>query len=180
MAFAQMGSLEPELAGAATALVVAAHNAGLMPRLTSARRTSGQQARLYRRFLEGNSQLPALPPGLSAHEYGLAFDLVTSPFEALGDVGATWQSWGGEWGGSGDPVHFQYPGSEEIIKKLLQDDPVAIKALGLGIDIAIGFIPVVGSVETAATILQLFPSWAHSPVVDFLSGPGSYILHRLR
>jgi hypothetical protein len=36
--------------------------------------------------------------------------MVVSPWEALADVGATWQSWGGEWGGQRDPVHFQYPG----------------------------------------------------------------------
>lgn len=177
---AEVGSLVPELAGPATALIVAAHGAGLLPRVTSTRRSSAQQGRLYRRFLAGNSQLPALPPGLSAHEYGLAFDMVVSPFDALGDVGTTWQSWGGEWGGARDPVHFQYPGSEEIIKNMLQDDPLALKALGFGLDIAIGFIPVVGTVETAATLAQLYPPWAHSSVLDFLSGPGSYILHRLR
>lgn len=30
--------------------------------------------------------------------------------EALADVGYTWQSWGGVWGGDRDPVHFEYPG----------------------------------------------------------------------
>jgi hypothetical protein len=30
--------------------------------------------------------------------------------EALADVGYTWQTWGGVWGGDRDPVHFEYPG----------------------------------------------------------------------
>jgi hypothetical protein len=36
--------------------------------------------------------------------------MVVSPMEALSDVGYTWQTWGGVWGGERDPVHFQYPG----------------------------------------------------------------------
>jgi len=36
--------------------------------------------------------------------------MVVAPFEALQDVGYTWQTWGGVWGASADPVHFQYPG----------------------------------------------------------------------
>jgi hypothetical protein len=36
--------------------------------------------------------------------------MVVSPFEALSDVGYTWQQWGGIWGGQQDPVHFQFPG----------------------------------------------------------------------
>jgi hypothetical protein len=65
---------------------------------------------LYRRWLAGASPLPAAPPGTSAHEFGYAFDLVCSPWGSLWDVGYTWESWGGVWGGDQDPVHFQYPG----------------------------------------------------------------------
>ena len=36
--------------------------------------------------------------------------MVVTPFSALADVGYTWQDWGGVWGGSRDPVHFEYPG----------------------------------------------------------------------
>jgi hypothetical protein len=36
--------------------------------------------------------------------------MVVTPFSALVDVGYTWQTWGGVWGGRGDPVHFEYPG----------------------------------------------------------------------
>ncbi len=175
---AQLDDLIPELQSPAYDLFSAAHFAGLRPQLTSSRRTSAQQARLYSNYLKGLSSLPALPPGLSAHEYGLAFDLITYPMSALEDVGYTWQTWGGEWGGLRDPVHFQQPGAEEYIKNALRSDSWARKALGMGVDVAISFIPGVGEVETAASLLQLYPPWSHSAVLDFLSGPAGYLLKR--
>src|SRR5260370_28493697 len=102
--------LIPELQDAARQLVQGAGEDGLQPRVTSTRRSPTQQARLYRRWLSGLSPLPAAPPGTSAHEFGFAFDMVVTPFEALADVGYTWQQWGGVWGSDRDPVHFQYPG----------------------------------------------------------------------
>jgi hypothetical protein len=65
---------------------------------------------LYQRWQSGLSPLPAAPPGASAHEFGFAFDLVVTPWEALADVGYTWEQWGGVWGSQRDPVHFEYPG----------------------------------------------------------------------
>jgi hypothetical protein len=102
--------LIPELQGPARELVAACGTAGLLPKVTSTRRSHSAQVRLYQRWLSGLSPLPAAPPGTSAHEFGYAFDLVVTPWEALADVGATWESWGGVWGGNKDPVHFQYPG----------------------------------------------------------------------
>ncbi len=91
-------------------LLQAAGEARLAPRITSTRRSRAAQERLYRRWKSGLSPFPAAPPGLSAHEYGYAFDMVLSPWEALADAGYTWQQWGGIWGGEKDPVHFEYPG----------------------------------------------------------------------
>ena len=102
--------LIPELQGFAEQLLYAAGAAGLHPRVTSTRRSHQAQVRLYRRYVSGLSPLPAAPPGQSAHEYGFAFDMVVTPFDALEDVGYTWEQWGGVWGGAVDPVHFQYPG----------------------------------------------------------------------
>src|SRR5882672_5300486 len=102
--------LIPDFQEPARELLQAAGSAGLQPRVTSTRRTQAAQARLYRRWLSGLSPLPAAPPGTSAHEYGFAFDMVVTPWEALADVGYTWQTWGGVWGGDRDPVHFEYPG----------------------------------------------------------------------
>ena len=104
--------LVDELAVPAGDLLDAAAAAGLMPRITSTRRTSSQQRRLYSRYLAGEAGYPVAPPGYSAHEYGEAYDMVVTPMAALADVGATWQNWGGAWN-PGDAVHFELPGASE-------------------------------------------------------------------
>ena len=103
--------------GAARALVLAAGNARLNPRVTSARRSRAEQTRLYRRSLQGLQAFYVAPPGTSAHEYGWAFDLVVTPWQALSDVGGTWKDWGGGWDRS-DPVHFELLGASELARKL--------------------------------------------------------------
>jgi len=102
--------LVDELAGAAADLLDAAAGAGLMPRVTSTRRSSSEQRRLYSRYLAGQAGYPVAPPGFSAHEYGEAFDLVVTPMAALADVGYTWQQAGGGWNPD-DAVHFELPGA---------------------------------------------------------------------
>lgn len=83
-------------------------------RVTSARRSWKDQARLYAEYLAGrNNGLPALPPGTSDHEAGLAFDLArpnVQPFDddVLPQLGETWLRWGGRWSNR-DPVHFAAP-----------------------------------------------------------------------
>lgn len=102
-------TLKPQVARAARELVRIARLVGYRPTVTSTFRSRSQQARLYRTWLAGGSRFPALPPGRSLHEARVAFDLVTEPYdvEALRDLGSVWESWGGEWGGDKDPVHFQ-------------------------------------------------------------------------
>lgn len=76
-------------------------------RVTSVRRSRRQQARLYRRFLAGQSRFPAAPPGQSLHEQGRAFDIYADD-ETLRRLGAIWERAGGTWGGRfGDPIHFE-------------------------------------------------------------------------
>lgn len=80
--------------------------------VTSSFRSASKQSRLYQAWLSGESQIPAAPPGRSLHGYGLAFDLARigkDPFDdpLLNWLGQVWKSWGGEYGGSRDPVHFQ-------------------------------------------------------------------------
>ncbi len=107
-------SLVPDLRPWANALVDACVEAGLSPRVTSTLRSRAQQTKLYRRYLAGLSNYPVAPPGHSAHELGLAFDMVVSPMESLADVGALWESWGGGWGGRNkDPIHFEAPGASQ-------------------------------------------------------------------
>lgn len=75
-------------------------------RITSVRRSRAKQAMLYQRFLSGQAQFPAAPPGRSRHEYGLAWDMVTEPFSALYTLGQWWKQVGGTWGPS-DAIHFE-------------------------------------------------------------------------
>jgi hypothetical protein len=75
--------------------------------VTSVRRTWSQQYQLYRRYLAGQSQYPAAPPGSSLHEQGRAFDLL-APADVLEQLGYIWEQLGGRWGGRfHDPIHFE-------------------------------------------------------------------------
>ena len=80
--------------------------------VTSARRSSAKQARLYEKYRRGESAIPAAPPGTSLHEFGLAFDLARIGKDPLNDpllnwLGQVWEYAGGRHGGARDPVHFQ-------------------------------------------------------------------------
>jgi len=80
--------------------------------VTSSYRSASKQSRLYDRYIRGESQIPAAPPGRSLHNYGLAFDLARigkDPFNdpLLNWLGQVWEYVGGRYGGARDPVHFQ-------------------------------------------------------------------------
>ena len=80
--------------------------------VTSARRSYAKQASLYEKWLRGESEIPAAPPGRSLHQHGLAFDMARIGKDPIGDpllnwLGRVWESWGGQHGGARDPVHFQ-------------------------------------------------------------------------
>jgi hypothetical protein len=55
--------------------------------------------------------------------------MVVTPFDALADVGYTWQTWGGAWSPS-DPVHFELPGATAEAKRLGQAEYAAATAKG--------------------------------------------------
>lgn len=99
----ELSSLDARFRPWAEWLVEVARFYGLDPYVTSARRSHQTQARLYREYLQGKRTIPVAQPGTSAHEFGLAFDLVAKDLPGLGSI---WSSVGGRWGGSGDPVHF--------------------------------------------------------------------------
>lgn len=108
------GGLAPAFRPHADALLRLART--LDPRfvITSAKRSATDQQRLYNRWLAGLSPFPALPPGRSQHERGLAVDLARRGVDPADDkllawLGATWRSVGGVWGGEKDPVHFEAP-----------------------------------------------------------------------
>jgi len=80
--------------------------------VTSARRSSADQRRLYQKYIRGESEIPAAHPGTSMHEIGWAFDLARIGKSPVGDdflmwLGSWWEYYGGKHGGSRDPVHFQ-------------------------------------------------------------------------
>ena len=83
--------------------------------VTSGFRSMSNQQRLYDKWLSGESQIPAAPPGKSLHQYGLAFDLARLGIDPFQDdllqwLGEVWVAIGGSYGGAGtgaDPVHFQ-------------------------------------------------------------------------
>ena len=87
-----ISALQPDLQPWAQELVNASAAAGLNPRITSTYRSHAQQKALYDRYLRGQQSFPVARPGTSAHEFGWAFDMVTTPFDALADVGYTWNN----------------------------------------------------------------------------------------
>jgi len=146
-----------ELQPFATALLQAVGQARLSPRVTSTRRSQAAQVKLYRRYVAGLSPFPAAPPGTSAHEFGYAFDLVVSPFEALLDVGYTWQTWGGLWGGQRDPVHFEYPGFV-----------VPSQTRATVLSEAVGFVPGLTPVSIAQAVIEpQTPTFVYDPKRTF-------------
>src|SRR6266403_2724352 len=108
---ADPNTLVDELRDAALALDAAVWQSGLQGRFSSTRRSRSEQERLYRAYISGRHAFPVAAPGTSAHEFGEAFDYLVSPAQYQEDVGLTWVSWGGEWGGKSDVVHFELPGA---------------------------------------------------------------------
>lgn len=163
-----LDALVPELAPFAKDFVTQVGAAGYQPRVTSTRRSHSQQVRLYLRYLAGLQTLPTAVPGTSAHEYGEAFDMVVTPYDALGDIGPVWEQWGGTWGRGRDPVHFELPGASASHRVGPGTHTIAEAA-----DFVLGMLPGVGEIELGASLLSLgFPQ---SQVLDFLSGPLSYV-----
>jgi hypothetical protein len=124
---ASLDGLVDELRDAARELDAAVWSSGLQGRFTSTYRSHSEQERLYRAYIAGRHPFPVAAPGTSAHEYGEAFDYLVTPSEYQRDVGLTWVSWGGEWGGSADVVHFELPGASARAI-------AAAKSLGVTID----------------------------------------------
>jgi hypothetical protein len=54
--------------------------------------------------------------------------MLVTPVEYLQDLGEIWTQWGGQWGGNGDPVHFQLRGapSAELLEQLAGKRPIGL------------------------------------------------------
>jgi hypothetical protein len=163
-----LDALVPELQPYAKELIRLAGVAGLLPKVTSTRRSHRKQVALYVNYLRGNAKYPTAFPGTSAHEYGEAFDVLVTPYDMLDELGALWQEWGGTWGARADPIHFELPGASQSHRIGPSTHTVAQAA-----DFLLGFAPYLGEVELVASLLKLgFPK---SEVLDFLSGPLGYL-----
>lgn len=114
MSSSSFSGLHPSLTPYADYLLAYIRQRDPTARVSSVRRSSSEQRRLYNRFLAGLSIYPAAPPGKSKHEgqpqwggYSVAFDIVANA-AALAAGGKLWESWGGRWGGRfNDPIHFE-------------------------------------------------------------------------
>ena len=96
-------SLDPQVRPYFQWLLDVGHWLGLNPRVTSARRSRADQARLYAAYQRGENRYPVARPGTSLHELGLALDLVSKDNELLGRY---WKQYiGGRWTPR-DAVHY--------------------------------------------------------------------------
>jgi LAS superfamily LD-carboxypeptidase LdcB len=99
------------LQGPAEQLRALALAAGLNPKVTSVKRSTATQRRLYDAYIHGRSIYPAAKPGTSKHERGLAFDMVLNvprDHPAYRQLGEIWEKAGGRWGGRfKDEIHFE-------------------------------------------------------------------------
>lgn len=98
-----LSRLHPTLRNIARNIPRAAAASGFRARVTSGYRDPRKQAWLYNEYLQGRTHYPVAPPGTSAHEKGLAIDVVSTDTDSLVGLLA---SVGLRWAGPSDPVHF--------------------------------------------------------------------------
>lgn len=116
MSLATWSGLEQRLIPYADAALRMGQQLGLHPQITSVRRNWAEQEKLYHDFQHGLRQLPANPPGYSAHQYGVAWDSWVPDVELQ-----LWNQVRGHFGWKlypNDPVHAELPGWERVTKFL--------------------------------------------------------------
>jgi hypothetical protein len=101
---ASLARLDPRFRPYVEALLAVARGWGVAATVTSTYRSLEDQKRLHQRYQAGLSRFPAAAPGSSAHNYGLAADLVTRP-DVNAWLGQIWRAWGFPYY-SNDAVHF--------------------------------------------------------------------------
>lgn len=147
--------VHPKLKTIARNLPKVAASQGLEVRITSGFRTRAVQAKLYRDYITGVSAYPANPPGQSAHEKGLALDILTTDVNKLVSI---LSSVGLVWAGMGDPIHFEIPSKTALGGSVGQKVPVAKapakakKSVAAKVISAASWVP--GPVGWAATVLD--------------------------
>ncbi len=173
---ASLSGLDPDLAAAGRALDDAVRQSGFVGAFTSGLRSSSEQGRLYRRYLAGRSQFPAVPPGASAHQYGLAFDYIVRPFqvELQRQIGEIWVSWGGGWSPR-DSVHFELPGASDAAMQAFLDAGGQLGPQGESLGArASGIVTAAQDLylgSNAASLLRLIPGLSENEALTMLSSP---------
>jgi len=81
---------------------------GIFVTTTSTRRSFAEQLVLFQKFQEGKAKFPAVRPGTSTHESGIAVDLVPARASDLTRVVGIMADHGFKWAGPRDRVHFTY------------------------------------------------------------------------
>ncbi len=98
--------------------------------------------------------------------------MIVSPYEALADVGYTWESWGGSWGGERDPVHFELPGASGRAKaqagRVIYMEAADLRSY---LNLALSFLPYVSIVTVAAWLASLVPGLSKSEALNLLQNP---------
>jgi hypothetical protein len=103
-------TLDSRVAPVFQAFIQALERAGVRVTVTSARRSTDEQAKLFAAYKAGKSKYPAAAPGHSTHALGIAVDLHLDP-PVYGIVGPIWEALGGTWGGRfNDEIHFDVRG----------------------------------------------------------------------
>lgn len=108
----ELSGLHPGIQPYAEWLIGELRRAGFRATVTSVKRTRAEQARLYAAYLAGRNPYPVAPPGKSAHELGLAWDMdvrYSDGRDAAPVAGRAWTEIGGRWHPS-DRVHFGVAG----------------------------------------------------------------------
>ncbi len=173
---ANPNALDPDLRAAMQDLQQWLGSQRVILTITSTVRSGRDQDFLWKRYQSGQSGgLPAAPPGHSAHEYGWAFDAVVSPAEYQVAVGKAWENlWGGKWGGSKDPVHFELPGASQLAWQIgEQATPARVVGDTLGAQATNVVVQAIDFFEgsSVAGLLQLFPSLSENEALQVLSSP---------
>ncbi len=103
---ASLSSLAEGTRQRAEAWLAFLRSSGIPFQVTSTRRSTLEQRRLFDKFQRGESELPAAEPGTSDHEIGRALDLVFESEEDLDVAVELAADSGFQWAGPADPVHF--------------------------------------------------------------------------
>jgi len=122
MSIGGMDGVSPALAEALSAAASEYFQAtGKKIQVTSGRRDSQKQAKLYQDYISGKSPYPAAKPGTSKHERGLAADINRADADAMDKMGILARH-GLHRPVRGDPVHIEYmgggPSGEQIAEAM--------------------------------------------------------------